>query len=116
VETDLAARLPLAVLDRIGDVDIPTIDVHFFEALVEQLSRRAYEGPAFFVFLLAGLLADHHDCDFRPSGVLTRVEFAEDRLSCLTIDFATLALLHGCSEYGQRPFLGDKGSCVVNKL
>src|SRR5690348_2483553 len=60
VDAPLPARLPLEVLDRVRDVDLPAVDPREIERLVEQAPRRPDERAALLVLLVARLLADEH--------------------------------------------------------
>src|SRR5262249_6643783 len=73
VQTPLAARRPLEVLDGVGDVNLAAVDACGFEGAVEQSSSGADEGQAFPVFLVARLLAYQH----HPR---VRIAFAEHGL------------------------------------
>ena len=59
VEPAFAARLPLEVLHRIGDVDVLARNARGFECLVEKLARRADERMPFDVFAVSWLFADN---------------------------------------------------------
>jgi hypothetical protein len=61
VQAPLAARLPLEMLDGVGDVDGVAVDAGLGADTVEQLAGRPDEGLAGQVFLVARLLADEHD-------------------------------------------------------
>src|SRR6059058_3746512 len=61
VDASLAARLPLEVLDDVGDVDLAPVDASVLERLVEELSGRPDERLALQVLLVARLLADEDD-------------------------------------------------------
>jgi hypothetical protein len=61
VDPALALWLPLEVLDDIGDVDLRAVDSGLYERLVEELSGRSDERPAFEVLAISGLLADEDD-------------------------------------------------------
>src|SRR6266542_1038093 len=58
VDALLAARLPLEMLDDVGDVGLRPVDAGLLQAGVEESSRGTHEGPPFDVFAVAGLLAD----------------------------------------------------------
>ena len=60
MDTALAARFPLEVLDRIRDVGGAPVDPGELEGLVEDASRRAHEGGVLLVFSVARLFADEH--------------------------------------------------------
>ena len=64
VEAPLApslGRLPLEVLDRVGDVRSSALDLRRLERLVQQPSRRAHEGQSSPILLVARLLTDQHE-------------------------------------------------------
>ena len=73
VDPALATRLPLEVLDRVGDEREPAVDSSGVQAFVENASRGAHEWLASKVFLVARLLSDEDDLGALRS-------FAEDRL------------------------------------
>src|SRR6266496_5423586 len=58
VDALLAARLPLEVLDDVGDVGLRPVDAGLLQAGVEESSRRTDERPPFDVFTVARLLPD----------------------------------------------------------
>ena len=67
MDATFAPRLPLEVLDRIGYVSIPAIDVGLLEGLVQQRARRTDKRMSCKIFLVARLFADkHHPCPRRP--------------------------------------------------
>ena len=78
----LALRLPLEVLHGVGDVDVAPRNPGFGQGLVQDLARRADEGMAGLVLLIAGLLADEDDRGLERS-------FSEDGLRGLFIEIAT---------------------------
>ena len=61
VDSALALRRPLEVLDGVGDVHLGPIDPRRFQRLVEHPPRGSDEGAALLVLLVARLLADEHD-------------------------------------------------------
>jgi hypothetical protein len=61
------------MLDRVRDVDLIAVDARFGKRAIEELPGRADEWPSRAVFLVARLLADHHD----PGA---RLAFAENGL------------------------------------
>jgi hypothetical protein len=61
VDPALAARCPLEMLDRVGDVHASAVDAGSLEAIVEDSARRPDEWAALTVLAVAGLLADQHD-------------------------------------------------------
>ncbi|HLH35859.1 MAG TPA: hypothetical protein VKX41_14390 [Alloacidobacterium sp.] len=64
MDAALSSRPPLEVLDGIRDIDFSAVNVGFLKAFIRQLSGRANKWTALLVFLVARLLADHHDLDF----------------------------------------------------
>jgi hypothetical protein len=60
VHAALAARLPLEVLDRVGDIDDLAPDARLVERAVQHLAGGADERGAAQVLLVARLLADEH--------------------------------------------------------
>jgi hypothetical protein len=52
--------LPLELFNDISDVDLESIDSDFLQDFVKELSRRADEGMADLVFVVARLLPDEH--------------------------------------------------------
>jgi len=73
VDAPLPARLPLEVFHHIRDVDAPAIDAGLDERAIEELPRRADEGVAGEVLVVAWLLADHDEVSVGGA-------FAEDGL------------------------------------
>jgi len=61
VDPPLAARLPLEVLDHVGDVDLRPIDADFRQRLVEDSSGRPDKRVAGAILVVARLFADEHD-------------------------------------------------------
>ena len=61
VNAALAARLPLEMFHHVGEVHQLPLDSRLLERPVEQTAGRADEWMACDVFLVARLLADHHD-------------------------------------------------------
>ena len=84
VNPPLAARLPLEVLHRVGDVGLTPIDTGFLEGAIEQLAGRPDERPATQVLVVARLLTDEHD----PRVSLA---FAEDGLGRALIEVTARA-------------------------
>ena len=60
MQSALAARLVLEVLDRVGDVDLRPVDAGRFERLIENLPCRADERAPGEILPVAWLLADEH--------------------------------------------------------
>ena len=104
VDPPLAARLPLEVLDRVRDVGEPAVDSGGRQALVEDASRRADEGLAGEVLLVAGLLADEDDRRaLQP--------LAEDRLRPGFPQVACLAPRGSFAKFRQIPRFRDGSGC-----
>jgi hypothetical protein len=84
-------RLPRSskfeVFDSVGNVDGGTVDFGFLESAVEHPPGGADEGMAAPIFLVSGLLPDHHDGGVRRA-------FAEDGLGGVEIKIAALARLN----------------------
>ena len=77
-----AARFPLEVFYRVGDVDGRSVDARFFRgAAIEQLPRGADKRLALQIFLIAGLFADKHDLRIPRA-------LSEDGLRCVAIERA----------------------------
>ena len=77
MDSPLALRLPLEVLDDVRDVHLGAVDLDFLERPVEQLPSGPDERAPFEVLAVAGLLADEDD-------VRVRATLAED---CLRAGF-----------------------------
>jgi hypothetical protein len=93
-----AARLPLEVFDRIGDVHLIAVYASLFEALVEQFAGRTHERTALLILVIAGLFTDHHDCDVACFPGLPRLDFAKHGLGGISIEIAPAAPLDGFGE------------------
>ncbi len=88
MQSALAARLELEMLDCVGHVDALAVNAGLGEGAVEHLSGRTDERLALQVFLIARLLADkHHRC--------VRGPFAKDGLGCVLIERATFTARRG---------------------
>lgn len=111
VDAALAGLGPgeLEVLDRVGHIGIGGVDTGLFERPVEQLARRADEGPAPAVLLVTGLLPHQHDAGLGASG-------AEDRLGGGPVERAATAVSGGSAEGFQVGALGDEGRRRVGVL
>ncbi len=108
VNAQLAARLPIEMLDGIGYVDLLPIDLHLFQALIQQFPRWTNEGTACSVLVIPWLLADHHDGDFRSFRFCSGLQFAEDRLGSIAIQIASTALLYRRAQDRQCALLRHK--------
>jgi len=67
VDTPFPARLPLEVLDRVGDVNVLSIDSGFGQTLVEEPTSRADERMPLEILAIARLLADQQEPGARPA-------------------------------------------------
>ena len=68
-----AARLPLKMFHRVGDVNLRAIDSSFLERAIHDFPSRTNEWFARHIFVIARLFANqHHRCALRP--------FAKDSL------------------------------------
>src|SRR5580698_9736562 len=65
VQSPLAPRLKLEMLDRVGHVNAGAVDARFHERPVQQKPRRPDKRATFPVFAIPGLLADQHDRSVR---------------------------------------------------
>src|SRR4051812_36616436 len=110
VNSPLAARLPLEVLDDVGDVDEAAIDAGFLQRAIEQLARRSEERMPREIFRVARLLADHHD-------VRSRRSFTEDRLRSQSVQVAGLTVRRRVANVAEtqplRQQIGDRRSIRV---
>src|SRR5262249_5808222 len=61
VDAPLPPRLPLEVLDDVGHVHEPPVDAGLQARRVEELAGGADERSPDEIFVVPGLLADHHD-------------------------------------------------------
>ena len=107
MDAELASWLPLEVLDSVGYVYPGAVDAGFFKALVEELAGGTDEGAALLVFVVTGLLADHHDGDLRLySGSV--LDLAENGLGGVTVQITALTSLDSFAEGGEGSSLRDK--------
>ena len=86
VDAPLAARLPLEVLDDVGDVDLRAVDPRLRERPIEQRAGRTDERMAAQILGVARLLADEHQRRRRRA-------FAEDGLRGALVEVACGAVL-----------------------
>src|SRR5215471_5334000 len=86
VDPPLPAWLPVEVLHHVGDVDIAAVNPGRLERAIEQLARRADEGPPDLIFQVAGLFADQH----QPGAFRA---FSKHGLRTLRPELARVALL-----------------------
>src|SRR5262249_19279934 len=98
VDAAFSTRLPLEVLDHVGDIDGLAIDASLFERAVEQLPCRTDEGMASDIFGVSRLLADEHQCG--SARTLT-----EDGLRGALVEIARLAACRGVGYVGQGGFV-----------
>src|SRR4051812_4512753 len=107
VDSSLALRLPLEVLDDVGDVDLRAVDPSLLEGAVEQLAGRADERTALEILLVAGLLPDEDD-------VRVRGPLAEHGLRAGLPERASLATRGGLPQLLQaRPVWNQRGRGAV---
>jgi len=85
-------RGPLEVLHRIRDVDVSAFPTRLFERFVQNGAGRSDKGTTSVVFLVSGLLPDHHDVGIAPP-------FAEHRLRGCEIKRAALAMAGRCGQH-----------------
>jgi hypothetical protein len=103
VQAAFAPHFMLEVFDRIGDEHIVTVDPRLFEGAVEDTAGRPHEGPAGFIFLVAGLFAVKHHRRRLPL-------FAGNDLRCELIERAARAASFRLAK--RREGLGDDGAAV----
>src|SRR5438874_4132414 len=109
VDASLAARLPLEVLDDIGDVDLAPVDARVLQRLVEELPGRPDERLALQVLLVAGLLADEDDVSLRGA-------LAEDGLRPGLVERAGGAARRSFAELRQaRPLRAERRGGLVQR-
>lgn len=101
VNATLSARLPFEMLYSIRHVDFCPVNSGCSESFVQQFTGGADERPPGEIFLISGLLADHHD--FRPRGA-----FAEDDLCGVPPQVAGLAILGCFCQVLERRVLRDR--------
>src|SRR5579885_2627769 len=53
-------RIPFKMLDGIGDIDLVTGNVRFYQSSIQKFSRRSHERMSGAVFQIARLLSDQH--------------------------------------------------------
>jgi hypothetical protein len=92
------------VLYGVGYIDIVAFDASGFERFVQHSTCRANKWAALQIFLISGLLADHHD--FRSDSA-----FTEDGLSTALPKIAPSAALHCFAQTGQSPPCRQKIGC-----
>jgi len=88
VNAPFTARLPLEVLDRVGQVDIVATNAGVGEAAVEKKTGGTDKRHAFLIFAVAGLFADEDETGLRASR-------AEDGLRGVLEEGASLAVASG---------------------
>ena len=94
MQTPLAARFPLEVLYRVGDIDVSPVYACFIQAFIKQLPSRADKRPTLFIFLVAGLFADQHQRGVQFSPARFSFQFSKHRLRSVTIEVAAVTVLH----------------------
>jgi hypothetical protein len=95
VQAALAARFEFEMLHRVGDEDLCAVQARFGNGPVQHPPGGADEGVAVEVFVVAGLLSDHHQRRVLRS-------FAGDDLGCRQIQRAAGALRFGFAQAGER--------------
>jgi hypothetical protein len=98
VDAEFTAGLPFEVLDRIRNINLSAVDIGLIQTFIQQFPSRTYKGSPLFIFLVARLLADHHDGDFGLRGFGSRLQLSEDGLRRIPIEVTTVTLLHGIPE------------------
>src|SRR5260370_39105062 len=91
VNAPLAALFEFEVLDGIGDVNIRPVDACLFERAGQQTAGGSDKRLPGKIFLIARLLAYHHDAG-------TRRAFTENRLSGVAVEFTAFAFLRGLAQ------------------
>ena len=81
----LAARLPLEVLDDVGDVDARSVDARVGERAIEEFAGRSDERMTCEIFVVAGLLADEHQLSPRPAFTENGLRPALPEIACVTL-------------------------------
>src|SRR5690606_18258201 len=61
----LSARLPLEMLDRVGEINVGSFQSDFMEDLIKKLARGTHEGSAGKIFIIPGNFADHQHARMR---------------------------------------------------
>ena len=69
------------MLDRVGHVNLLTIDTSLFQGFVKEISRRAHKRSPRYIFAIARLFADQHQFRSFP--------FPEDGLGCMFPEIAS---------------------------
>src|SRR5688572_17446980 len=95
VNPSLAARLPLEMLDRVGQINLCRIETGFRQRVAQQLPGWTHEWLAGEVLLISGLLADQHQPRIRRT-------LAEHRLGGALPKVAPPASSSGFAKCGQR--------------
>lgn len=88
VNAQFASRLPAKMFNRVGDVNLPAINLYFFKAFTQELACRPDERPALFIHLVAWQLSDHHDSDFRLGALVAALQFPKDGPGCISVEVA----------------------------
>jgi hypothetical protein len=101
MEASFAAPYPFEMFDRIGHVNLLARNSRLSQRLVKQTPRRADEGMALLIFLVAWLLSDkQHVRPFRS--------FAEDRLSGVLVEITAFAGTRGVPQSFKRALRGQE--------
>src|SRR5262245_15532657 len=104
MQAPLTSRCPFKVLDRIRDIHELPWDACFFQQLIEQPAGRTDERLTLPVLHVPRLLADHHHlCSGRSR--------TKDRLGCVRVKWASLAVLRRLAQRCQIVFLRQKRAC-----
>src|SRR4029078_11592078 len=91
MQTPLAARFKLEMLDGIGHENRIALDAGVFQCLRKHAAARTDTWPPLLVVLIAGLLANHHDS--RP-----RRSFARHRLCRMLVEWTARAFFFGTAQ------------------
>src|SRR6185295_3718222 len=97
----LATRLPLKVLDGVGEVDVAARDARVFECLVEHRTGWTDKRCALPIFLIAGLFPDEHDTRLVRTGT-------EDHLGRGLVEITAAAFMCRCGERAKADALRNK--------
>lgn len=97
VNSPLAAFFEFEMLHGVGDIDGKAIDTGFDQRAIEEAAGGSDKWMALAVFLITGLFTNEHD------GSRT-LAFAEDSLSGMFVQIASVAGLHGLLQRGKGDF------------
>jgi hypothetical protein len=104
MQTALAAKFPLEVLDCICNVNRTALDSCLFHASTEEFSRRSNKWLSRLVFLVSRLFADEQDRGARRT-------LSKYGLSCFTEKVASAAILGGSPQRDKIPALRQEEQC-----